>query len=109
MVKPPILRTKSITTKVTEAEYQRLEKLAEGQGRSMSEWVREKLLGQAEEQETKAGEEVLLAEVLGLRTILINLLFSIGKGEVVTDEHMQELIERADGGKVEKARKLLSL
>ena len=40
----PILRTKSIGTKVTEEEYARLEALAGTSGRNMSEWVRNVLL-----------------------------------------------------------------
>jgi len=32
-------------------------------------------------------DEVLLGEVLALRTILMNLLFSIGKGAPTTPEH----------------------
>ena len=40
-----ILRTKSVTTKVTESEYERLEELASVSGVNLSEWIRGKLLG----------------------------------------------------------------
>lgn len=95
-----ILRTKSVTTKVTEAEYARLEEQAALAGLNLSEWIRGRLL-EAERAEGNAG--VLLGEVLALRTILLNLLFSISQGKPVTAESMQELIGRADGGKVERA------
>jgi uncharacterized protein (DUF1778 family) len=98
-----ILRTKSITTKLTEEEYARLETLAAASGQNMSEWVRDALLEQAQ-----TSDEILLAEVLGLRTILLNLLFAIAKGEPMTAEQMQELIQQADGKKAERARKLLA-
>ena len=39
-----VLRTKSVTTKVTEAEYVRLEELAQVTGVNMSEWIRGRLL-----------------------------------------------------------------
>lgn len=62
----PILRTKSISTKLTEEEYVGLERLAAGSGRNMSEWVREVLLQQARPKGVRLSEEALLAEVLGL-------------------------------------------
>lgn len=104
-----ISRTKSIGAKVTEEEYARLEELAGAMGRSMSEWVRTQLLDQAEREAAKAGEETVLAELLGLRTILLNLLFTVAKGEAMTAEQMQAVIERADGSKLERARKLLTM
>ena len=50
----PILRTKSIGTKVTEEEYARPEAQAGASGRNMSEWVRVILLA---ELEGKAAED----------------------------------------------------
>ena len=100
----PSLRTKSIGTKVTEEEYARLEDLAGAAGQSMSEWVRTILL---DRKAAKATEETVLAELLGSRTILLNLLFTVAKGEAMTAEQMQAVIERADAGKLERARKLL--
>ena len=43
MAKPPVWRSRSATTKVTEAEYARLESLAEASGVNMSEWIRSRL------------------------------------------------------------------
>ena len=96
------LRTRSISTKVTEEEYARLEELAGATGQSMSEWVREILIGRLEREAT----ETVLAELLGLRTILLNLMFTQAKGESMTAEQMQAVIERADAAKLERARKL---
>jgi hypothetical protein len=100
-----ILRTKSVTTKVTESEYGRLEELASASGVNLSEWIRGKLLG-ADRAGGEAG--VVLEEVLALRTILVNLLVSLGKGEPMTHEQMQGLIERADGGKTKRALERLA-
>jgi uncharacterized protein (DUF1778 family) len=88
-----ILRTKSISTKVTEEEYARLEELAGTTGQSMSEWVRTKLLEQAERKAAKVSEETLL---------------TVAKGEAMTVEQMQTVIERADASKLERAPKLLA-
>ena len=40
-----------------------------------------------------------------MRTVLLNLMFRLGKGESVTTAGMQNLIERADSNKLEKARR----
>jgi hypothetical protein len=103
-----ILRTKSIGTKVTEAEYARLDELAATAGRSRAEWVRDILIGQLEQRAAKGQEEAVLAELLGLRAILLNMLFKLAKGERMTEEQMQSLIAAADAGKMERARKLLA-
>jgi hypothetical protein len=100
-----ILRTKSVTTKVTESEYERLEELASASGVNLSEWIRGKLLG-ADRAGGEAG--VVLEEVLALRTILVNLLVALGKGEPMTHEQMQALIERADGAKAKRALERLA-
>ena len=51
------------------------------------------------EAETKA----LMAEVVALRTILLNVLYKQVNGEKLTVEDMQRLIERADADKFKKA------
>jgi len=99
-----IMRTKSVTTKVTEAECQRLEEIASENGVNLSEWVRGELLGA---ERTGSEARVLLGEVLALRTILINLLFSISQGKAVTPESMQQLIEKADGEKAKRTMERL--
>ncbi len=107
MAKPPVLRTKSATTKVTEAEYARLESLAEASGVNMSEWMRGRLLGRDGVDRDKDTATVL-GEVLALRTILLNLMFSLANGKPVTPDGMQELIRRADGDKMRKAMERLT-
>ena len=105
MVRPPILRSKSVTTKVTEAEYARLEERAALAGLNLSEWIRCRLLRDGQPGGDVGG--VVLAEVLALRTILMNLLFSISQGERVTQEQMQALIERGDKDKARRAQEKL--
>ena len=99
----PATRTKSVGTKVTDDEYFRLECCAGG--RRISEWVREVLLSAV----TRTPfEQILLSEVLALRTILLNLHFAIATGEVPTVDAMRELIDRADQDKISKAQERLS-
>jgi hypothetical protein len=95
----PSLRTKSISTKVTEEEYVRLEALADGH--TMSEWVREVLLKAAAA--PGHAEQVIVAELVAMRSILLNLLVGAANTEPTGTEEMQRLIERADADKFERA------
>ena len=102
----PVFRRKSIGTKVSEEEYAQLEALAGG--RAMSEWVREVLLRELEGRQARPAEENLLAEVLALRTILLNAFYKLAQGEKLTAEELQSFIERADANKLQKAAERLA-
>ena len=106
LLKPP-LRIKSVSTKVSEEEFAALEARARARKLTPSEWVRAELLEPREGSGGAAGE-VLLGEVLALRSILINLLFSVSQGKPVTAESMAELIARADGDKSRRAMERLT-
>lgn len=97
----PLFRRKSIGTKVSDEEYAQLEALAGG--RAMSEWAREVLLRELEGRQARPAEETLLAEVLALRTILLNAFYKLAQGEKLTAEELQSFIDRADASKVQKA------
>ncbi len=105
-MKPP-LRTKSVGTKVSEEEFAALESRARARKLTLSVWVRAELLEPRADGGGAAGE-VLLGEVLALRTILLNLMFSLTNGKPVTPEAMRELIEKADGDKALKAMERLT-
>jgi hypothetical protein len=113
MVKPP-LRTKSIGTKVSDEEYAMLESAAQTSGRTLGEWCREVMLASANGQPSKtagpggADAQALMAELVALRTILLNVLFKQTNGETLTAEEMQAIIDRADAGKIRKARERLA-
>jgi hypothetical protein len=99
----PSLRTKSISTKVTDEEYAQFEALAGEQ--TISEWARDVLLNATK---PNSSEQTVLAEVLALRTILLNVHFAVSQGQALTAEEMQRLIERADQSKLSKARQRLA-
>ena len=99
----PSLRSKSISTKVTDEEYAQIEASAGEQ--TISEWARDVLLKATK---PNASEQTVLAEVLALRTILLNVHFAVSQGQTLTSEEMQQLIERADQTKLSKARQRLA-
>jgi hypothetical protein len=104
-MKPP-LRTKSVGTKVSEAEFALLEERARGAGMRLAEWVREALLSAPVESGPDSGE-VALGEVLALRSLLLNIQFRAAGQSPLTEAEMRGLIERADETKMQRARERL--
>src|SRR5271155_2723912 len=101
-MKPP-LRTKSVGTKVSEAEFVMLEERARSAGLTLSEWVRDLLLSVPLDGGVESGE-IILAELLALRSLFLNLSFRTAKGEPMVESELRGLIERADATKVARAR-----
>src|SRR5437773_10876143 len=101
------LRNRTVGSKMTESEYEKLVAVAERDGLTLGEWCREVLLAQASTTEGTrpiATEQTLLAEVMALRTILLNALFKLAQGAVLTTEELDRLIEQADGERLERAQ-----
>jgi len=102
------LRSKSVGTKVSEAELRVLESRAERAGLTLSEWVRDVLLGSSVEQGTLAAERAILAEVLAMRTILLNFMLKVGEGNPIPEASSKKLIEWADANKMKRALEVLA-
>src|SRR5678815_4394682 len=102
----PRLRTRTISTKVTEDDYALFEQLAGDQ--RVGEWVREVLFKHVLSERSADAHRTILGEVLALRKILLNLQFTVATGEAVTRERMLAWIEEADAEKGEKARARLT-
>ena len=96
MVKPP-LRTKSIGFKVSEEEYAQLETAAQADGRTLGEWCREVILrgGSASDAERR---DPALAEIIGVRLLLVNVLGPMAAGEKVTAEKWLPLTRAKSSG-----------
>jgi hypothetical protein len=101
------LRTRGITTKVTEDEYAIFEARAHASGTTVSEWTRD-VLGTAVKAAAPPEGPVILAEVLALRSLVLNLFYKLVNGTPVTAGEMQRLIERADAEKAARAQAQLA-
>jgi len=101
------LRTRTVGCKMSDAEYERLNATAGEQGVTLGEWCREVLLQHTNEAKPITVEETVLAELLALRTILLNAFYKQAQGERLTADEMQRLIDRADEGRFRKAQERL--
>ena len=95
----PILLTKCLSTKVTDEDYARFEAAA-GE-RHVSAWAQDALLHAAA---SPPAETIILAELLALRTVVLNLQFALANGNSPTGDAMQRLIDHADSEKFDKAQ-----
>ena len=105
------LRSRTVGSKMTESEYEKLVAVAERDGLTLGEWCREVLLDRASANVGKnpsTPEQILLAELMALRTILLNALFKLAQGAVLTTEEMDRLIELADGERFDRAQERLT-
>jgi len=82
-----------------------LEERAQSAGLRLAEWVREVLLSAPEEPRDVA-DEVVLAELLALRSLFLNLHFRQGQAPL-TEAEMRNLIDRADGAKMQRSHERL--
>lgn len=101
------LRSRTVGCKMTEAEYERLNATAEERGVTLGEWCREVLLQHTNGTKPITVEEALLAEIIALRTILLNAFYKLAHEETLTADEMQRLIEHADESKFRKAQERL--
>ncbi len=101
-------RSKSIATRLTDAEFAEVESVAASAGKKVAEWLREAALAQARatgEEETT--DTVLLAELLALRSLTVNLFAVASKGPL-SDETLRRIGTYADAIKDQKAEELLA-
>ena len=73
---------------------------------TLSIWMREALLKAASS--PTPSEVTVLAEMLALRTILLNAHYATANGEALTADKMGDLIARADQNKRARARQCLA-
>jgi len=111
------LRTKSVGTKVSDAEYAALEARARAENLTLSEWMRAKLLGTGRpgggsdtEVSNTADDllgEVLLSEVLALRALFLNLR-PLPDHALPGEAEVRAEIARVDATKMQRARERLA-
>jgi hypothetical protein len=101
------LQCRSITTKLTESEYRKVAELGEKTGSNLSEFVRNLLVKEADKQAKYAEAEVLLGEILALRSVLLTLIFQLRGGRDMSEQQMRDLISQAEHDKYLRARERL--
>jgi hypothetical protein len=102
------LRSRTASTKVTEAEFAELESFAVRGSQNVSEWIRQTLLNEARSQRTRATSFHLFTELVGIQLLLMNALGPMLRGERVTAEQLDALLRQVQATKARKAQELLA-
>jgi uncharacterized protein (DUF1778 family) len=107
----PVLRAKTIATRVTPEEFAEVETAAEGAGKTVAEWLRELAL-KAARQRPADPTELMLAEVSALRYMLLNLFHATAQanaeGKHLLPDSVVKIRDQANVRKLADARRLLS-
>ncbi len=104
---PDSHRVKPTGTRLTEAEFAEVEAAAARAGKKVAEWLREAALAQARSATARNTDPILLAELMAIRTLILNL-FAAGSKGPLTDESLRKMLAYADSVKQQKADEFLA-
>jgi hypothetical protein len=92
-----------VTTKLTKEERGKITDFARSQGLARGEWIREVIL-----RELRGGStsDPSLAEILGVRLLLVNVLRPLAAGQRLTPEAFDKLLDEISDAKHQLAAKL---
>jgi len=98
-----VFRNTTRCLKLTAEEARLLDEIAQAKGVPRSEWMRDAIL-----RELRPGPapDILLAEVLGVRLFLVNVLRSLAIGQKFSAEAIDKLIDDIGTAKYEVAARL---
>jgi hypothetical protein len=98
-------RTQSIGTKLTTQEEFDVLSAAEASGKVPSEWLRDLI---TRELRTSSPADTVLAEILGVRLLLVNVLRPLASGQKMSAEAFDKLLDDIRTTKYELANKLVA-
>jgi hypothetical protein len=100
-------RVKQTGTRLTESEFAEVEAAAAADGTNISAWIRDAILTRLSGTQEASTDPILLAELMSLRTLIVNLFAAASKGPL-TDESLRKMLAYADSIKQQKANAFLS-
>lgn len=105
----PLNRSKTIGIKVSETAYEMLRGVAEGKGKTLSEWCRERILEAAEPPVPRITDFALMAEVTATQAMLIDMLCIMGRDGRLSPQKAQAIVDKAHAEKYKEALDILTL
>ena len=99
-------RNQTLTTKLTETEFETVETASRAEGKTVGEWLRDVALRGASADTGDGSNGILLAEVIGVRLLLVNVLRPMATGQKLTPESFDKLLDEIGRVKHDLAEKL---
>ena len=103
-----VARSRSIGTKLTPEEEQRILAAAEADGKAPSEWARDLLLGGAAATVRGEMEMHIFTELVGIQMLVMNALEPLLRGDKMSQEQLAALYRRVQTTKAAQAQELLA-
>jgi hypothetical protein len=94
-----------VTAKLTKEERGKITEFARSQGLARGEWIRDVILREVRK---AAASDPSLAEILGVRLLLVNVLRPLAAGQRLTPEAFDRLLEEISDAKHKLAAKLVT-
>jgi hypothetical protein len=100
-------RAKSIATRLTDAELGEVEAAAAIAGKKVAEWLRDAALTHARAGQEEQTDPVLLAEIMGMRNLMLNLFAKASQGPLSVED-VPKMSAYSDSIKEQKAEEFLT-
>jgi hypothetical protein len=91
-----VFRNATVCLKLTQQEVQLLDQIATAKGMARSEWMRDVIL---RELRGDSGNDPSLAEILGVRLLLVNVLRPLAAGQRLAPEAFDKLLDEISEAK----------
>jgi hypothetical protein len=98
------LRVFPVTVKLTEEERQEVTAFAESRGVARGQWIRDVVI--SELHRAAENKDAALAEILGVRLLLVNVLRPLAAGQKVSPEFFDKLLDEISTAKHELAERV---
>ena len=98
-----VFRNSAVCLKLTQQEVQLLDQIATAKDMARSEWMRDVIL---RELRGDSANDPCLAEILGVRLLLVNVLRPLAAGQRLTPEAFDQLLDEISEAKHALAGKL---
>jgi len=100
-------RARSIATRLTETEFGEVEAAAVNAGKKVAEWLRDAALAHARAGQEEQTDPILLAEIMGMRALMLNLFARASEGPLTTED-LRKMSAYSDSIKEQKAREFMA-
>ncbi len=100
-------RARSIATRLTETEFSEVEAAAANAGKKVAEWLRDAALAHARAGQEEQTDPILLAEIMGMRSLMLNLFARASEGPLTTED-LRKMSAYSDSIKEQKAKEFMA-
>jgi uncharacterized protein (DUF1778 family) len=101
-------RGRSVATRLTDAEFSEVDAAASAAGKKVAEWLRDAALARARGvQDDEETDQILLSEVMGMRSLMLNLFARASQGPISTED-IRKMSAYAESVKEQKAADFLA-